>query len=276
MSIESLPTIKRRELKGDSDEKFYDEMMKIIKECRDKPDDLTERKKDLLERHPDRTDEIEVLFTLPKYGRIIQEIRKTKLDRKISSKERINNYRALTKFNCSLTRILINNKDNPENLRRFWNNFENPDVNSLNGSENDAIRRGLTGQSAIYQLLEELGYNPELPTTDEDAFAKIDLWCHNPETMIQVKTKQHLEEGIVECEEVPMSAVKCGKNYFSSHRLDEIAHIKGSTKSLSEFFERKIKSLKIFIPDHYFDPLTGKPTSECIESMKQKITDKLG
>lgn len=258
--------------KSNTDKEFYEEIMNTVETCQGHPDEFEDKKQELTNKYSERAQEIEIFFNFLDYRQNIQNLR----EKKLHGEEKTKSFLTITEFNGLVTKFLYENKGNRENLKSFWKNFNYLTRNSMSQESFDGFRRGFIGESAIRQLFVGLGYSVESPTAYEDATAKIDLWLHDPEAKVQIKTKKSIQEAIIESEEVSLSSMESNRIYIRGQAFSNVAHIKGTTKSFSEYFDRKIQSLVIYLPDHYFDPLTGEPTSECIEKLGPKIRGKIG
>lgn len=251
--------------RGESYWKFAPRYRKVKEECQ--------------HQHPDRLQEIELLFDLEEFLHFGLEFKRGgKITR---FREKI---KALTEFQFTATDYIAQNAENREYLQALRRSFERIATAKM-GTESaakekiDASWRGLLGQVATFHILGKLDLHPTLAHPEEDAFEKTDLHCELPtqkaSVAIQAKHRQQLTRTtLTATKTIRYPAVKMKHEqtevFASSTDVEGTPHL---TQSVSSKTRPGVKVIAISVHIHPegCDPITGVPTEETVEGCRKQL-----
>lgn len=117
----------------------------------------------------------EAASTLKNIKNVLEPNRLTKEDRDSLGDEKIMALRALSESFETFSNYLINKKESEDELRIFWEIYEQYSLNKEAYPVFEGIRSGILGQVGIYHLIKSLGLSCSLASWEEDIFEGTDF-----------------------------------------------------------------------------------------------------
>lgn len=117
----------------------------------------------------------EAASTLKNIKNVLEPNRLTKEDRDSLGDEKIMVLQALSESFGVLSKYLINKKESENELRIFWEIYEQYSLNKEAYPVFEGIRSGILGQVGIYYLIKNLGLSCSLASWEEDVFEGTDF-----------------------------------------------------------------------------------------------------
>lgn len=99
----------------------------------------------------------------------------------------------------------LDNLDNGEEMTKmFWDNFSKCGENMISSENEDfeGLKKGIMGQIAAIELLEDSGWEAYFPIAEQDALEKIDLWIKNGNEVGAVQIKNKGQNMVLRCDPV--------------------------------------------------------------------------
>lgn len=235
-------------------------------------------KQEYFQEYPDQLEGVEALFGFSK----TLALRKQLAEGHFRFKEKRKVFQNLTEYNFLLTDFIRQNKIDRIFLKKFWEVCET--IANTHGQMKDFLylKRGIVNQVAAFAILEEIGVKPRLSHPSEDAFNAIDLWTDTG-VAVQVKTDREAEEPVlIETDTLAFPGIEFSAPSSSETNEKTIFHINSSAlyearrfqAKLSEYESirhKKIKGYLIVIPSRHVDPITGKPSRELVEKIREQL-----
>lgn len=241
---------------------------------------IAELKKVYEEKYPEQLEGVVALFELTPFLETSKELEKRSGK---THEERMEMFENETRYLFLLTHFIASNSHNKEFLNVFWRTArgvarragEKTAKKEKNLKRLRGLRRGVLSQVATLKTLEALGAKPKLSNPKEDAFYAIDLWT-DEKSAVQIKSggKELL---ITETDKVGFPGVEIEKgdeiHHFDSRYFSrELRKFRAKLSRYQSIIKKKIKGYLIFVPYTQFDPVTGQPNKELIDSMRKKLT----
>jgi hypothetical protein len=223
--------------------------------------------------YPDQLEGVEALF-----GFVDCLNNTNKLDRGEVPKEQVMEiFEDLTQYQFLVSHFIGQNSDDREFLKLFWDALH---TISSPGSvkEFNIYRHGILTQVATFKIFEKLGENPTMAHPKEDAFKKIDMWVG--ENAVQIKgdaraTKLEMVE-VGEGGVVAVPGVIVDKNnqsrYFTNEMFSKIQKFKIKFEEYKKSLGKEhMKAYFLVIPFSMIDPITGEPSDELVQEVRERI-----
>lgn len=254
---------------------------------------LPDLKKVYCEKFPSQLEGIEILFQLPiffendhkldllramgKESDRINGVGKNIFPKEVLlyenefGKERMDTIKDLSSYRFLMTHFLINNSNNREFLEKFWATFD--ELGRISNKLADVLRlkHNILSQAAVFLALKELGLNPKLSHPSDDAFRSVDVWVGNKPVQIKGGGKTMMISDAKEIA-IPGITIKQGEitRYYNSHLAYQDERFRADVELLKKKpGNENIEGRMIAIPYNKMDPVTGKPTEDFIEFMRQ-------
>lgn len=224
------------------------------------------------EKYPDQLEGISALFDLAPF---------LDLDKRLDAHEEKGEERRemideVTRYQYLLTHLIARTSDK-EFLGSFWRMAEEIARVKENTRSLNMMRKGILSQVAVLKIMEKIGASPTLSHPRDDARHAIDLWIDSKKA-VQVKgireDKQQLPE-IMETESVSFPGVEIesddGVKHFNSEMFQKFQHFQARLDVYRELAGKRIKGYMMVIPYSAFDPVTGEPSEDIVEFVREKI-----
>lgn len=226
------------------------------------------------EKYSTQLEGVESLFELAPFLLLSKKIN----NKEISNKdERKKAYEELTEYQFLLTHFISLNSHDKDFLNIFWDTARGIAEKTGCLKEFNITRRGIITQVATYKIFEELGENPKLSHPKEDAFQSIDLWTDENHA-VQVKSSYENDVKIVETDEITFPGVQIEEDskirQFSSNHFQEAQKFKAKVKDYEKTSNKKLDGYFIVIPYSKVDFITGEPSKELVEFVKNYLKAK--
>lgn len=200
----------------------------------------------------------------------------------LKGKERKYAIRELTEYQSLLTHFLIQNSQNKDELERFWDLLKKTASASGKTEEFQTMRQGVLGQVATFLSLNELKLHPHLAHPRLDMFDQIDLQAKDTnskkEIDIQIKsTKRVSSPEIFSSQEVYFPSVEVNQrdntviNIADKYFVQKNKVFQMHLHKYQDMIKKQVKGYLVVIPYQEIDNITGQPSSEIIDFLKQKL-----
>ncbi len=223
------------------------------------------------EKYSNQLEGVESLFELAPFLLLSKKISNKEID---DREERKKAYEELTQYQFLLTHFISINSRDKDFLNIFWETARGIAEKTGCLKEFNITKRGIITQVATYKIFEELGENPKLSHPKEDAFRSIDLWTDENHA-VQVKSSYEDEIKIVETDEITFPGVQIEENsrikQFSSNHFQEAQKFKAKVKDYEKISNKKLDGYFIVIPYSKVDFITGEPSKELIEFVRDNL-----
>lgn len=201
----------------------------------------------------------------------------------LNGKERKNEIRELTEYQFLLTHFLAQNSKNKDELERFWNLLEKTALISGKAEEFRTMRQGVLGQVAVFLSFKELNLHPHLAHPRLDMFDQIDLQAEDAnskkEIDIQIKsTKRVSSPEIFSSSEVYFPSVEVNQgddaviNVADKYFVQKNKIFQMHLQKYQDMIKKQVKGYLVVLPYQEIDSVTGQPSQELIDFLKQKLS----
>lgn len=227
-----------------------------------------------LREYPDQLEGVEALFG---FKDVLNSDRKLR-EGEVLAEERGKIFEELTQYQFLVSHFIKENTENREFLELFWEalkEISKPD----NLREYNIYRHGILTQVATFKIFEKLGDHPVMSHPKEDAFKSIDMWVG--EDAIQIKgdakaTKLEVVEvkdgGVVAVPGVLVDSNNKSR-YFTNEMFSKILKFKIKFEEYKKMLGKEsMKAYFVVIPFSMIDPVTGEPSDELVDEVKEKIS----
>lgn len=217
-----------------------------------------------LRKYPDRRQEIEILFGLPKVFHCEQELTKPDPKPRRLTEHQRSMLTALTEYTFTVTNHIVSNSEDQTYLREFWNSLKKIARGAGKGKDFKRYKAGWLGEAAAYHLLDKFELHPTFATPKQDAFKGIDVCGQIPgqelPVAFQVKTKGKFVNLKLKGERYdvyPIADTAGGKlKIYDTPTEDQIF---------------AVHAVNVNLPHSSYDQITGLPTREGIKQFNEQL-----
>ncbi len=242
---------------------------------------IQELHKEYLKQYPEDQEGIETFFNVLSAWSKEKQLK----DSSLKGNERKDAIRELTEYQFLLTHFLIENSKNKERLEKFWKILEETASVSENTEEFQKMKQGVLGQVAIFLAFDKLNLHPRLAHPSLDMFNQIDLQAEDTnlkeEIDFQIKTSKGASSAVifssskvyfpsVEVNQKDNTVINVANKHFALKNLEFQMHL----KEYQEMIKKQVKGYLVVLPYQEIDSITGQPSQELVDFMKEKLVFK--
>lgn len=242
-------------------------------------------KAEYYEKFPDQLEGVEIIFGLENYLNDQAIVDSYKEEHKSFADIR-DKFQSLTEYNFLLTHFIHNNRNDKEFLQKMWAVLEEIAKNR-SGRDLDRfhmLQRGTVTQVATQRLFEEAGFRPRISHPAEDAFHAIDLWTDT--AAIQIKGDNNKKADIVflETDTIAFPGIEATKEeakeqaetyHINSYMFQGAQKFHAKLSQYREFMQKDVKGYFLIVPHHKIDFVTGEPSDDMIQLVKERVQTEL-
>lgn len=231
--------------------------------------------------YPDQLEGVEAIFSLPQYFKEQETVNGVK---KSGYSEEIRPlFQSLTEYRFLLADFVLHNGGDKLFLGRFWKVMEEIAKKNNKLGEFHKLQRSTTSQVAVNKIFDKLGFKPRLSHPSEDAFKAIDMWSDS-DTAIQVKGQPGNKVILMETDDVAFPGAEFKKEeqdggektyHVNSYMSKMAQQFRSKLSKYGKLTNKQLKGLFIVIPYGKIDFITGEPSAELVQSVKERLSTEL-
>lgn len=168
-----------------------------------------------------------------------------------------------------LAHYIIAQGNDREALKSFWQRAEAIAEKSRAGGTFGSMRNGVLTQVAAYKIFEKIERQPRRPHPKEDLNLKVDLWI-DQDTPIQIKGRTSGAPKVLALEDSKVR--KPGVSRLLMKHLRKFKRNITRDQPIND--EGELQAFLLALPRQTFDPVTGEPSQEAIEYVKEYFDQK--
>ena len=250
--------------------------------------EIARLKQEYQEKYPDQLEGVEIIFGFENSLNDQEIVNSYKKEHK--SFENIRDvFQSLTEYKFLLTHFVHSNRNDRAFLEKFWAVLE---ALAKKGGGKDlyqflSLQRSTATQVATMRLFEEAGFNPHISHPAEDAFHAIDLWVDAAAVQIKGDSKKEAGISFFETGTVAFPGVGVGRKarrkfkkqaaryHINSYLFYQAQKFHVKLSRYREFTQKDIRGYFLIVPEHKVDLITGEPTPDLIQLIKERVNTEL-